>query len=81
MKFRKKPLVIEAVEFTGHNDAEVLAFCPIARDPIDTKPNIIIPTLEGEMLASVGDWIVKGAAGEFYPIKPSILRMTYDEVE
>jgi hypothetical protein len=77
-KFRKKPVVIDAVQFNGHNDAICLEFCPIARDPIDKKPNLIIPTLEGEMLVSVGDYIIKGVKGEFYPCKPDIFAATYD---
>jgi hypothetical protein len=80
MKFRKKPLVIEAVQFIG-NDAECLAFCPIAREPVDNKDNLIIPTLEGEMRVSFGDWIIKGVNGEFYPCKPDIFEKTYDKVK
>ncbi len=80
MKFRKKPLVIEAVQFIG-NDAECLAFCPIAREPVDNKDNLIIPTLEGEMRVSFGDWIIKGVNGEFYPCKPDIFEQTYDKVK
>lgn len=80
MKFRKKPLVIEAVQFIG-NYAECLAFCPIAKDPVDNKDTLIIPTLEGEMRVSFGDWIIKGVNGEFYPCKPDIFEKTYDKVK
>jgi hypothetical protein len=80
MKFRKKPLVIEAVQFIG-NVAECLTFCPIAREPVDNKDNLIIPTLEGEMCVSFGDWIIKGVNGEFYPCKPDIFEKTYDKVK
>ena len=80
MKFRKVAVVIDAVQFTGKNDAEVLRFCPDARDPQDAKPNLIIPTAEGEMLASVGDWIIRGVEGEFYPCKPSIFAKTYEPI-
>ena len=79
-KFRKKPVVIEAVQFTG-NDAECLAFCPIARDPVDDRANLVIPTLEGDMLVSMGDWIIKGVKGEFYPCKPDIFDATYEQVD
>lgn len=78
--FRKKPVVIEAVQFTGHNDKECLEFCPTLRDPVDKRPNLIIPTLEGEHLCSVGDWIIKGVKGEFYPCKPDIFEATYESV-
>ncbi len=77
----KKPIVIEAVQFTGRNDKECLAFCPDARDPVDRKPNLIISTLEGEMLCSVGDYIIKGINGEFYPCKPDIFEQSYDKVD
>jgi len=80
LKFRKKPVVIEAVQFTGRNDVECLAFCPSARDPVDTKPNLIITTLEGDHLCSVGDWIIRGIKGEFYPCKPDIFVATYERV-
>lgn len=80
-KFRKKPVVIEAIQFTGRNDFAILKFCPVARDPIDTRPNLIISAKEVEMLASVGDWIIKGIKGEFYPCKPDIFAATYEPVE
>lgn len=55
--------------------------------PHDTLPKdtlrigLIIPTLEGEMLAAEGDWIIRGVAGEFYPCKPGIFAATYEAVE
>lgn len=81
MKFRKKPVVIEAVQFTGKNDTECMVFCPIARDPVDKKPNLVIETLEGDMICSVNDWIIRGVSGEFYPCKPDIFEKTYEKVE
>lgn len=80
-RYRKKPVEIEAVLFTGHNDAEILAFCPTAIDPPERGPSLIIPTLEGNHKAMPGDWIIKGVAGEFYPCKPHIFEATYDEVK
>jgi hypothetical protein len=81
MKFRKKPVVIEAVRWDGANDREVVAFCPTARFayPQPATPSLVIPTLEGDHLASVGDWIIRGIKGEFYPCKPDIAA-TYDPV-
>lgn len=79
MKFRKRLVVIEAIRFTG-NDAECLAFCPVAIDPADVKPSLVIPTLEGVMTVSLGDWIIKGVMGEFYPCKPDIFEKTYEEI-
>lgn len=81
MKYRKKPVVIEAMQFTGKNDKECLAFCTSAIDPDDNKPSLIIPTLEGVMTANVGDYIIKGVNGEFYPCKPDIFEKTYEKVE
>lgn len=78
-KYRKKPIVIEAVQFTGRNDEECLKFCSDARNPVDNRPNLIISTLEGDMLANIGDYIIKGINGEFYPCKPGIFRKTYEE--
>jgi hypothetical protein len=79
MKFRKKPVVIEAVQFTEENYQEVKDFCP-ALVYIDTM-NGYIKTLEGVMQASEGDWIIKGVNGEFYPCKPDIFQKTYEPAE
>lgn len=80
MKFRKKPVVIEAIQFMGHNDKICLEFCPVAFDPEGDYAYLIIPTLEGEMKVSYGDWIIKGVNGEFYPCKPDIFEKTYEKV-
>ena len=80
-EFRKKPVVIEAIQFTGHNDLEVADFVgKNGRDPITAYPSWLIETLEGTMEARVGDWIIKGVQGEFYPCKPDIFEQTYEEV-
>ena len=81
MKFRKKPVIIEAVQFTGKNDIECLSFCPTAYDPPERKASLIIPTLEGNHRCDIGDWIIKGVKGEFYPCKPDIFEQTYEKVE
>lgn len=79
--FRKKPVVIEAVQFTGKNFEEITAFCPIAEvfhnEPLQLN-TLGIRTLEGTMEGSVNDWIIKGVNGEFYPCKPDIFEKTYD---
>ena len=75
MKYRKKPVVIEAVLWTGKNTNEINKF---------VSPNgvhdgkVVIQTLEGVMQGSVGDWIIKGVKGEFYPCKPDIFAATYE---
>ncbi len=85
-KFRKNPVVIEAVQFTGDNAAAVAAWAGKGGEwglPPDAtrKPAFVIPTLEGPMVASSGDWIIRGIKGEFYPCKPDIFAATYDPAE
>ncbi|HAU84045.1 MAG TPA: hypothetical protein DCW90_00490 [Lachnospiraceae bacterium] len=84
MKFRKKPVVIEAVQWTGENLADIEGF---VRDNLEAYfldelkyPILYIKTLEGSMKASVGDYIIKGVNGEFYPCKPDIFEKTYEKV-
>ena len=77
-KFRKKPVVIEAVQWTGHNMEEIDIFKGITH--IGKDNHLMIPTLEGPIYAAVNDWIIKGVKGEFYPCKPDIFEQTYDEV-
>jgi hypothetical protein len=79
--YRKKPVVISAVQFTGSNHDELRAFGAIV---VVNGDNTIIGTLEdgpmGEVVhvATVGDYIIKGVHGEFYPCKPDIFKETYD---
>jgi hypothetical protein len=91
MKYRKKPVIIEAVQWTGKNHREMYDFLT---DDINDyiKPNgdnfyidhnkirggLIIKTLEGEHVASIGDFIIKGVNGEYYPCKPDIFEKTYE---
>ncbi len=79
MKYRKKPIVIEAVQWRGSPSwDEIKALAPdrIARD----SHKLDIMTLEGLMAAAPGDWIIKGVAGEVYPCKPDIFEQTYEAV-
>ena len=78
-KYRKKPVVIEAVQFTGNNVDEILEF---AKDSFNnpSTSEIVIPTLEGNMMVSIGDYVIKGVNGEFYPCKSDIFDKTYEEV-
>lgn len=77
-KYRKRPVVIEAAEVTYENVDEVAHWC----DGYVTVPTgINIPTLEGVMLANMGDYVIKGVQGEFYPCKPDIFAATYERVE
>jgi hypothetical protein len=78
MKFRKKPVVIDAVQWTKAMDEGREPWpAPVCRVN-DSRP--FIKTLEGDMTVSIGDWIVKGVAGEFYPCKPDIFEATYEAV-
>jgi hypothetical protein len=89
-KYRKRPVVIEAVRWTG---SEVEGGAPpwlaeaVNRDPHEVGSvfrrgdQVDIQTLEGRMTAQPGDWIVRGIKGEFYPVKDEIFRATYEPAE
>lgn len=102
MRYRKKPVVVEAVRFTGTSrcgadivrwavengaDAE---FHPFLADHFKGDPKVYVAhpdpymrivTLEGTMVASVGDYVIRGVKGEFYPCKPDIFEQTYEVAE
>ena len=82
MKFQKKPVVIDAVQFTGDNIEEIWDAYSASNiyGPTDTDPNAYILTLEGKMQCSPNDWIIQGVRGELYPCKPDIFEMTYEPV-
>ncbi|HEM3501203.1 hypothetical protein V9Z57_08185 [Streptococcus suis] len=77
-KFRKKPEEIEAVIFTGSNYEEIRDF--IGKDTFYSDLCIAIPTLEGIKVATIGDYIIKGARGEFYLCNQKIFDETYEVV-
>ena len=91
MKFRKKPVVIEAMQWDGSVES-LRAVCDWANANLDEDPWVdyvvyngqvvdpLIHTLEGEMSISMNDWIIKGVKGEFYPCKPDIFEATYEPV-
>ena len=101
MKYRKKPVVIEAVQWTGDNEEEIKRFAPVAavfkyimsNDKSTSlcmeKPQsgyieattLEINTLEGVMQASLGDYIIRGVNGEYYPCKPDIFEKTYEKTD
>ena len=78
MRCKKKPVVIEAVQFTGNFD-EIEKF--VGGDAEFRNGELIVATLEGAMHASPNDFIIKGVHGEFYPCKPDIFKETYDLAE
>ena len=80
-RFRKKPVVVEAIRYTGDNPDDIRAFMG-DHDPNPTNdPRLSIRTLEGSINASPGDWIIRGVQGEFYPCKPDIFEQTYEAVD
>lgn len=96
-KFRKRPVVVEAVQLTWAAWSEICVFADVGRLE-DGKPSgcyvgedglvaqtgklgLAIPTLEGLMVAKEGDWIIRGIKGELYPCKPDIFEATYEMVE
>lgn len=96
MIYRKKPVEIEAIQWTGENQREMFNFLTDYEktdeymtasgknfyiDHSKVKGGLIIRTLEGEHIASIGDYIIKGVAGEFYPCKPDIFTRTYSLAE
>jgi hypothetical protein len=82
-KFRKKPVVIEAEQFVVWDMKKIPTFITIqgVTFPVTKEATIMIPTLEGQHIASNLDWIIKGVNGELYPCKPEIFEKTYDIVE
>ena len=80
-QYRKKPVVIDAIQISD-NDDELLAWLGEFVVPFEVIADhtIVIHTLEGDMRADPGDWIIRGIKGEFYPCKPDIFEQTYEEV-
>lgn len=95
MKYRKKPVVIEAIQLTRANAVKVYEWvhdCTAIKTDMDLykwddylsiieRKGMKIPTLEGDMKAQFGDYIIKGIQGEFYPCKPDIFLATYEVAE
>jgi len=91
MKYRKKPVVIEAIQWTGDNLREIIDFTGLHPSALkwtwDEFESVVkteglkIFTVEGPLMASIGDWIICGVKGEFYPCKPDIFEQTYELAE
>ncbi|QSE47563.1 hypothetical protein JW980_06510 [Acinetobacter johnsonii] len=88
-KYRKKPVIIDAIQLTSESLMDCISFIYPDISVID-HPTLItirknkflyIETLEGDMKAQFGDYIIKGVQGEFYPCKPDIFEATYEKVE
>lgn len=85
-EYVKKPVKIEAIQWDGENTEEVYKFASNSitvpfEDRKENSKKIHINTLEGVITASIGDFIIKGVAGEFYPCKPDIFSLTYEEIK
>lgn len=86
-KYRKKPVVVEALQFDGENYAEIFNWMSGIHEFGDyslispDEPGFFIKTLEGEHKCSVGDYVIRGIKGEFYPCKPDIFEQTYEAYE
>ena len=91
-KYRKKPVIIEAVQFNGFNKEN--GQVDLSERPewlinefgkkvifFDKRNTLTIKTLEGNMTANIGDWIIKGVNEELYSCKPNIFEQTYELVE
>lgn len=78
-KYRKKPVVIDALQWTGENREEMIEF--VNNEAVVGIGWIAIPTLEGVMKATVGDYIIRGVHGELYSCKPDIFAKTYEKVD
>jgi hypothetical protein len=83
-QYRKKPVVIEAIQFNGKNAEEIEQWSnnkvkagPVSEDTL-SRDYLEIETLEGTMTAQPNDYVIKGVKGEFYPCKPDIFEQTYD---
>ena len=84
MKYRKKPVVIEALQFDGSGKSVAHISYHFGAD--DLKWDVVnkqlrVQTLEGTLTADVGDWIIRGIKGELYPCKPDIFEATYERVD
>lgn len=80
MKYRKKPVEVEAKRWVGFNWDDIAEWCPYGLTHI-IGSDLTIDTLEGRMTVKEGDWIIKGVEGEFYPCKPDIFEKTYEKVK
>ena len=78
-RYKTKPCEIEAIQWTGRNDKQILDFVKNTHY-ISFDGDLFLITLEGEMKATVGDYIIKGLRGEFYPCKPDVFVKKYEEI-
>lgn len=91
-RFRKKPVVIDALQFDGYNSDQIITFMGgerVAEAEVKMLSGpgrgmhevLVIHTIEGGMTASPGDWVIRGVRGEYYPCKPDVFDQTYEPVD
>jgi len=78
IRYRKKPVVVEAIQFTGSMASKVEIESEYERVFNFQDGKLVIPTPEGDLTAEKGDWIVRGTVGEVYPVKPEIFLTIYE---
>ena len=83
-KYRKKPVVIDACQFDGNiRSIDDFPISEVGKFKVSSENGqyyLIIPTLEGDLKAVAGDWIIKGVKGEYYPCKPDVFNMSYERI-
>lgn len=85
MKYRKRPVVIEAMQLLDElrQHTAVARWITLGGGTVDVpfaEPCLYIETLEGRMRADIGDWVIRGVAGEHYPCKPDVFEQSYEAV-
>jgi hypothetical protein len=80
-RYRKKPVEVEAIQYTGDNAQEIGRFAGLDASVMGRERALVIHSLEGTMHVSTGDYVIRGVSGEHYPCKPDIFHKTYDPVE
>jgi len=81
MRYRKKPVVIEAYQWDGTEDMLIHLNEWSKGKVFSFKVDLLVSTLEGVLKANIGDWIIKGVENEFYPCKSSVFEATYEKVD
>lgn len=83
MKYRKKPVIVEAMQYDGTNFLELNKWSnhQIKEDITPYRTRVVILTLKGDIEVSIGDYVIKGVRGELYLCKPDIFAQTYEAVE
>lgn len=79
IKVRKRPVVVDAYRYDGDNAIDIAHWVGSSAY-VTLRGELVIRTLEGDHRADAGDYVMRGVAGEHYPIKPAIFAATYDEV-